>query len=108
MTASDIVLAGYLAGLVLLHGQRERAHRLAEAAAARANPLSATMFRHAALGEVPEPAHELLATAEPRRVLSTSDSSGPSWLRGLLSAGYPVDIDAMRGWPAGGLVASTA
>jgi hypothetical protein len=108
MTSSDFVLAGYLAGLVLLHGQRERAHRLAEAAAARANPLTATIFRHAALGEVPEPVHQLLATAEPRRVLSTSNSSGPSLLRGLLSAGYPVDIDALRGWLAGGLEASTA
>jgi hypothetical protein len=102
MTSSDIVLAGYLAGLVILHGQRERAHRLAEAAATRANPLSATMFRHAALGEAPEPVHELLATGEPRYVLSTAGPSGSSWLRGLLSAGYPVDVDALWGRAAGG------
>ena len=103
MTSNDFVLAGYLAGLVLLHGQRERAHRMSEAAGARANPLSATMFRHAAEGEVPKPVHELLATAEPRRVLANADSSGPAWLRGLVSAGYSIDIDALWGRAAGGL-----
>jgi hypothetical protein len=102
MRSSDVVIAGYLAGLVLLHGQRERAHRLAEAAAARANPLSATMFRHAALGEVPEPVHALFTTGEPRHVLVTPDPSGTWWLRGLLSAGFPVDVAALWSQSAAG------
>jgi len=102
MSAGDCVIAAYVAGLVLLHGQRDRAGRVAERAAARANPLSATMFRHAARGEVPEGVHLLLATGESSHLMSSRDFSGPSWLRGLVSAGYPVDVNALWGRAAGG------
>jgi len=102
VSAGDCVLAGYVAGLVLLHGQRDRAGRVAEHAVARANAMSATMLRHAARGEVPEGVHILLATGESGHLVSNRDSSGPSWLRGLVSAGYPVDVNALSGRAAGG------
>lgn len=88
----DDVLAGYIAGLVLLHGQRKRAARLAGEAAARTNPLSATLLRHAALGEVPEVVHDLLRTGDLRPLVSFGHSSGQAWLRGLISAGYPLEL----------------
>jgi hypothetical protein len=93
--AGDDVLAGYVAGLVLLHGQSKRASQIAEEAAARTNSLSATLLRHAALGEVPEPVHILLATGDARPLLSFGHSSGQAWLRGLVSAGYPLEVDAL-------------
>ena len=91
--AGDDLLAGYVAGLVLLHGQRKRAARISEEAASRTNSLSATLLRHAALGEVPEPVHTLLATGDTRPLVSFGHSSGHAWLRGLISAGYAVDVD---------------
>jgi uncharacterized protein DUF2877 len=100
--AGDDVLAGYVAGLVLLHGQFKRASRIAEEAAVRTNSLSATLLRHAALGEVPEPVHVLLATGDVRPLLSFGHSSGQGWLRGLVSAGYALEVDALS-IPAMGL-----
>jgi hypothetical protein len=91
--SGDDVLAGYVAGLVLLHGQHKRASRIAEEASVRTNSLSATLLRHAALGEVPEPVHILLATGNARPMLSFGHSSGQAWLRGLVSAGYVVEVD---------------
>lgn len=93
--AGDDVLAGYVAGLVLLHGQRKLATRIADEAAVRTNSLSATLLRHAALGEVPEPVHTLLATGDALPLLSFGHSSGQAWLRGLVSAGYPVKADGL-------------
>jgi hypothetical protein len=93
--AGDDVLAGYVAGLVLLHGQRKRATRIAEEAAVRTNSLSATLLHHAALGEVPEPVHILLATGDTLPLLSFGHSSGQAWLRGLVSAGYSVTVDGL-------------
>jgi Protein of unknown function (DUF2877) len=92
--AGDDLLAGYIAGLVLLHGQRKKAARLAEDAAARTGSLSATLLRHAALGEVPEPVHKLLATGDAGPLLSFGHSSGAAWLRGLLSAGYLFEVSS--------------
>lgn len=93
--SGDDVLAGYVAGLVLLHGLRKKATRIAEDAAARTTSLSATLLRHAALGEVPQPVHILLATGEVRPLLSFGHSSGPAWLRGLISAGYLVEVEGL-------------
>jgi hypothetical protein len=87
--AGDDLLAGYVAGLVLLHGETKRAARLAKEAAARTVPLSATLLRHAARGEVPEPVHVLLASGDTKPLLAFGHSSGIAWLRGLVSAGYP-------------------
>ncbi|HET7421665.1 MAG TPA: DUF2877 domain-containing protein [Candidatus Dormibacteraeota bacterium] len=91
--AGDDVLAGYAAGLVLLHGQRKRAEQIANQAAARTNSLSATLLRHAAQGEVPEVVHILLATGDARPLLAFGHSSGQAWLRGLVSAGYAVELE---------------
>ncbi len=93
--AGDDVLAGYVAGLVLLHGFRKKATEIAEEAAVRTNSLSATLLRHAALGEVPEPVHILFTTADVRPLLAFGHSSGQAWLRGLVSAGYMVDMDGL-------------
>jgi hypothetical protein len=93
--AGDDLLAGYIAGLVLLHGQRKKAIRLADDAAARTGSLSATLLRHAALGEVPEPVHALLATGDARPLLSFGHSSGAAWLRGLVSAGYLFEVSSV-------------
>lgn len=91
------LIAGYVAGLVLLHGQRKRAERIALRAAEHADPLSATLLRHAARGEVPEPVHQLLMSAD-ARALVASAPSGLLWLRGMISAGLP--LEATRTSPA--------
>jgi Protein of unknown function (DUF2877) len=88
--AGDDLLAGYIAGLVLLHGETRRARQLAMEAAGRTIPLSATLLRHAARGEVPEPVHILLAGGDAAPLLAFGHSSGIAWLRGLVSAGYPL------------------
>lgn len=85
----DPLLAAYIAGLVLLHAQKKRAGQFASRAVRRAGPLGATQVRHAALGEVPEPVHTLLATGESGPLL-TFGSAGTLWLRGLISAGLPL------------------
>lgn len=88
--SADAMLAGYLAGLVLLHGMRKRAEALAQRAAGTSGSLSGTLVRHAARGEVPEPLHELLASGDPSGLLAWA-GSGILWLRGLVSAGFPLD-----------------
>lgn len=84
------LLSGYLAGLVLLHGMRKRAEAIAQRAAGMTGPLSGTLLRHAARGEVPEPVHDLLAAGDPAPLLAFS-RVGMLWLRGLVSAGFPLD-----------------
>jgi hypothetical protein len=88
--SNDDLLAGYIAGLVLLHGRRQRAGRIAERAASQTSLLGATLLRHAARGEVPEPIHGLLAGGDPRPLLELG-ASGTWWLRGMVSAGLPFD-----------------
>jgi hypothetical protein len=88
--AGDELLAGYVAGLVLLHRRRIRAARIAERTADQLNPLSATLLRHAARGEVPEPIHDLLIRGDAAPLLDSSPS-GIWWLRGLISAGLLLD-----------------
>jgi len=82
----DELLAGYVAGLVLLHRRRLRAIRITDRAVDQLKPYGATLLRHAARGEVPEPIHELLSTGDPSRLLGWAPS-GMWWLRGLVSAG---------------------
>lgn len=96
----DALLAGYLAGLVLLHGHRRRAEEIAARRIEGSRPLAATMLLHSAKGEVPEPVHGLLATRDTHR-LATSWPMGIGWLRGLLSAGLPLE-------PATTLIAAAA
>lgn len=94
-SAADVILMGYVAGLVLLHGMRDRASRLAEGAGSRTDCLSATLLRHAALGEVPEPVHVLLANGDIGPLLSMANLTGHAWLRGLVSAGYVLDVGGL-------------
>ena len=94
---ADAVVAGYVAGIALLHGQVERAARIAEAAAARTTPLAATLLRHAAAGEVPEVLHTFFATGDPQDLLHAPGLAGHSWIRGLISAGYPFDAAVLWG-----------
>ena len=98
--AGDPLLAGYVAGLVLLHGQKKRAEQIASRAVGGEDPLGTTQLRHAALGEVPEPVHTLLAAGDAGPLLA-SGSAGILWLRGLISAGLPFD-------PAKGLLLPAA
>lgn len=88
--SADAMLSGYLAGLVLLHGMRKRAEAIAQRAAAMTSPLGGTLLRHAARGEVPEPVHRLLAAGDPAPLRALA-GSGILWLRGLVSAGFPLD-----------------
>jgi hypothetical protein len=89
-TGADPLLAGYVAGLVLLHGQRKRAQIIAHRAAANTDPLHATLLRHAARGEVFEPIHKLLITGDPGPLLAHG-ARGMLWLRGLVSAGFQFE-----------------
>jgi hypothetical protein len=81
--AGDDLLAGYAAALVLFHGRRLEAVALTEAAAARTTRLSATLLRHAARGELPEPAHALLEDGDPGPLLRFGHSSGRCLRKGL-------------------------
>ncbi|HET7419563.1 MAG TPA: hypothetical protein VFL27_04210 [Candidatus Dormibacteraeota bacterium] len=93
--AWSATLAGYLAGLVLLHGQRARARRVASRVIALARPVGATLLRHAERGEVPEPVHDMLRSRH-TGALITSSPLGIAWLRGLVSAGLPLDLMTAR------------
>lgn len=84
--AGDDVLAGYAAGLTLFGGRVGEARQLAEAAAARTTSLSATLLRHAAEGELAEPAHALLELGDPEPLCRFGRSSGRCLLLGLALA----------------------
>ena len=98
-TADESLVAGYVAGLVLLHGQWKRAERIALRAAQRLSPIHATLLRHAARGEVPEPVHDLLVMRDPGPLLALSPA-GLLWLRGLISAGLPLALANVLAGPA--------
>ena len=84
--SGDDVLCGYVAGLVLWHGRAGDAASIATAAAARTTLLSATLLRHAARGELPEPAHALLERGDPEPLRRFGHSSGRAILLGLALA----------------------
>ncbi len=84
--AGDDLLAGYAAGLVLFQGRQSEAHALAETAAIRTTALSATLLRHAARGEVPEPVHALLEEGDPCPLLAFGHTSGRCLMFGLALA----------------------
>ena len=84
--AGDDILAGYAAGLTLFHGRRQEAEEIAAVAAPRTSSLSATLLRHAARGELPEPAHRLLEDGDPEPLRRFGHSSGRALLLGLALA----------------------
>ena len=90
----DDLIAGYAAGLTLLHDLEEEATALAEAAARRTTSLSATLLRHAARGELPEPAHAYLEHGSESELRGWGHSSGRMLLRGLRLAGAAPKGDA--------------
>jgi hypothetical protein len=84
--AGDDILCGYVAGLFLFHDLREEAMEIAQRAAARTTRLSATLLRHAAIGELPEPAHAFLATGDSGPLAAFGHSSGHCLRLGLTLA----------------------
>ncbi len=84
--AGDDLLAGYAAGLVLFAGRVDQARLIAERAAPRTTLLSATLLRHAARGELPEPAHAFLEHGDPFPLLGFGHTSGTGLLLGLALA----------------------
>lgn len=95
--AGDDVLCGYLAGLVLWHQREREAAVIAAAAAARTTALSATLLRHAAAGELPGPAHALVAAGDPAPLRSFGHTSGQALMTGLaLGCCAPDPADAVK------------
>ena len=84
--AGDDLLAGYAAGLVLFAGRVDEAELIVARAAPRTTLLSATLLRHAARGELPEPAHALLEDGDPLPLLAFGQTSGRAILLGLALA----------------------
>jgi hypothetical protein len=84
--SGDDILIGYVAGLALFHGDRATARAIAAVARRRTTALSATLLRHAAEGELPEPAHAALERGDVAPLLSWGHSSGRSLLVGLAVA----------------------
>jgi hypothetical protein len=84
--AGDDILCGYVAGIFLFHDRREEAAEIALRAAARTSRLSATLLRHAAVGELPEPAHAFLANGDTRPLAAFGHSSGACLRLGLTLA----------------------
>jgi len=82
----DDVLIGFVAGRVLFHADVTTARRILLASAGKTTALSETLLLHAARGEVPEPAHDLLVTGAADRLLSFGHSSGKAILLGLALA----------------------
>lgn len=98
--AGDDILCGYVAGLFLFHGRREEASAIAQRAAGLTTRLSATLLRHAAVGELPEPAHAYLAEGDTGPLAAFGHSSGRCLLLGLAMAaaspsGPPVGLEAL-------------
>lgn len=83
----DDLIAGFAAGLVLFHHRDAEAKALADAASLRTTSLSATLLRHAAAGELPEPAHDFLGGRGEAALLGWGSSSGRKLLEGLRLAG---------------------
>lgn len=82
----DDVLIGFVAGRVLFHDDVMTARRILLASAGKTTALSETLLLHAARGELPEQAHDLLATGVADRLLSFGHSSGKAILLGLALA----------------------
>lgn len=81
--SGDDLLLGFVAGLVLFRHSRGLARHIAESAARRTTALSATLLRHAARGEVPEPVHALLERGDAGPLGRWGASSGRHLLHGL-------------------------
>ena len=81
--SGDDVLIGYLGALVLVAGEPDRANEIARLTSELTTALSATLIRHAARGELPEPVHRFLADGDTEDLLALGHSSGRNMLLGL-------------------------
>lgn len=81
--SGDDLLAGYAAALRLYRALWREAESLAERAAPKTTRLSATLLRHAARGELPEPAHAFLERGDPEPLRNFGHSSGRALMVGL-------------------------
>lgn len=111
----DDLLAGYVAGRVLWGLDDLPAVAIAETAARRTTSLSATLLRHAARGELPEPAHKLLECGDPAPLINFGHSSGCGLMLGLAIAcpvpaetGHRVDVSLPRDLVSAGVMPETA
>lgn len=84
--AGDDVLVGYTSGRVLFHGDATTARNVHSRAVGHTTLLSVTLLFHATLGELPEPAHDLLEAGDVQPLLSFGHSSGRPILLGLALA----------------------
>lgn len=88
----DQVVAGYAAGLTLLRDDRPAAEAFVADAWEAMGPLSRTLARHAAAGELPEQAHVLLATGDASPLLRPDRFVDRALMVGLALAGRrPAD-----------------
>ena len=85
----DDVIVGYVAGSALF--RHEWTDLTAISSPNATTSLSRTLFFHAALGELPQPAHTLLETGNPEPLLGFGHSSGNGILLGLALAGPERD-----------------
>lgn len=83
----DDVLVGFVAGRVLFHGDTSTGRDIYQRSIGHTTSLSVALLFHAALGELPEAAHELLAGGDVDPLLSFGHSSGRAILLGLALAG---------------------
>lgn len=86
----DDVFVGYLAGRVLFDHAAMPSPRVLPY---RTNHLSMTLLAHAAHGELPEPAHDLLARGDMRSLLKFGHLSGRAMLVGLAAGGADCEVD---------------
>ncbi|HWC36310.1 MAG TPA: DUF2877 domain-containing protein [Mycobacteriales bacterium] len=85
----DDVILGYLAGGALFDHAVRPAPRVLPY---RTNQLSTTLLAHAAHGELPEPAHDLIARGDIRTLLRFGHTSGKAILIGLAAAAVDCGV----------------
>lgn len=82
--AGDDLLAGYAAGLALWHGRFADAEAIAGEVAPRTTLLAGTLLRHAARGQLPEPAHAFVERGDIAALRGFGRTSGLALALGLV------------------------
>lgn len=83
----DQLVTGYAAGLALFRHDPEAAASFVADGWDQMAPLSRTLARHGAAGELPEQAHVLLATGDPQAILAPNRFVDRALMVGLALAG---------------------